>query len=176
MGAISVDGECIAVRGPNWAPLSVPTTTLTSRHERQSSASREEETVSDVRAERSIVATDGAPAAIGPYSQAIVANGLLYTAGQLPLDPETMTLVEGDISAQTERVMLNLGAVLAAAGSGFDRVVKTTCFLADLNDFAAFNAVYGQFLGSAPPPRSTVQVAKLPLGALVEVECIALTP
>ena len=125
---------------------------------------------------RTIVATDGAPAAIGPYSQAIVANGFVFSAGQLPLDPETMMLVEGDVTAQTERVMRNLAAVLAAAGTGFDRVVKTTCFLADLNDFAAFNAVYGRFLGINPPPRSTVQVAKLPLGSLVEVECIALVP
>ena len=128
------------------------------------------------RGERTIVATDGAPAAIGPYSQGIVANGLIFTAGQLPLDPETMTLVAGDVTVQTERVMQNLAAVLAAAGSGIDRVVKTTCFLADLNDFAAFNAVYGRFLGTNPPPRSTVQVAKLPLGSLVEVECIALAP
>jgi len=128
------------------------------------------------RGERTIVATDGAPAAIGPYSQGIVTNGLIFTAGQLPLDPETMTLVAGDVTVQTERVMQNLAAVLAAAGSGFDRVVKTTCFLADLNDFAAFNAVYGRFLGTNPPPRSTVQVAKLPLGSLVEVECIALVP
>ena len=126
--------------------------------------------------ERTIVATDGAPAAIGPYSQAIVANGLVFTAGQIPLDPETMKLVEGDITAQTERVMQNLAAVLAEAGSGFDRVVKTTCFLTDLDDFAAFNAVYGRFLGSNPPSRSTVQVAKLPAGALVEVECVALVP
>jgi len=103
-----------------------------------------------------------------------VANGLVFTAGQLPLDPETMTLVDGHITVQTERVMQNLAAVLAAAGSGLDRVVKTTCFLADLNDFAAFNGVYGRFLGTNPPPRSTVQVAKLPLGSLVEVECIAL--
>jgi 2-iminobutanoate/2-iminopropanoate deaminase len=124
--------------------------------------------------ERTIVATDGAPAAIGPYSQAIVANGLVFTAGQIPLDPETMKLVEGDISAQTERVLQNLAAVLAEAGSSFDQVIKTTCFLADLNDFAAFNAVYGRFLGNNPPARSTVQVAKLPMGALVEVECVAL--
>ncbi len=124
--------------------------------------------------ERTIVATDGAPAAIGPYSQAIVTNGLIFTAGQIPLDPETMKLVEGDISAQTERVLQNLAAVLADAGSGFDQVIKTTCFLADLNDFAAFNAVYGRFLGNNPPARSTVQVAKLPMGALVEVECVAL--
>ncbi|HEX2282778.1 MAG TPA: RidA family protein [Thermomicrobiales bacterium] len=128
------------------------------------------------RGERTVVATDGAPAAIGPYSQAVVANGFVYTAGQLPLDPATMTLVDGDITVQTERVMQNLAAVLAAAGSGFDRVVKTTCFLADLNDFAAFNAIYGRFLGPNPPPRSTVQVARLPLGSLVEVECTALVP
>ena len=132
--------------------------------------------MSNERGVRTIIATADAPAAIGPYSQAIVANGLVFTAGQLPLDPETMTLVEGDITAQTERVMQNLGAVLAAAGSSFDHVVKTTCFLANLNDFAAFNAVYGRFLGANPPPRSTVQVARLPLGALVEVECIALVP
>ena len=126
--------------------------------------------------ERTIVATDRAPAAIGPYSQAIVANGLVFTAGQIPIDPETMKLVEGDITAQTERVLQNLAAVLAEAGSGFDRVVKTTCFLADLNDFAAFNAVYGRVLGANAPARSTVQVAKLPMGALVEVECVALVP
>jgi 2-iminobutanoate/2-iminopropanoate deaminase len=126
--------------------------------------------------ERTIVATDGAPAAIGPYSQAIVTNGLIFTAGQIPLDPETMKLVEGDITAQSERVLQNLGAVLAGAGSSFDLVVKTTCFLADLDDFAAFNAVYGRFLGNNPPARSTVQVAKLPMGALVEVECVALAP
>jgi 2-iminobutanoate/2-iminopropanoate deaminase len=126
--------------------------------------------------ERTVVATDGAPAAIGPYAQAIVANGFVFTAGQIPLDPETMKLVEGDITAQTERVMQNLAAVLAGAGSGFDRVVKTTCFLADLNDFAAFNAVYGRFMGTNVPARSTVQVARLPVGALVEVECVALAP
>src|SRR5919107_982219 len=106
------------------------------------------------RGERTIVATDRAPKAIGPYSQAIVANGLVFTAGQLALDPETMTLVAGDVSVQTERVMQNLAAVLEAAGSGFDRVVKTTCFLAELSDFAAFNAVYGRFVGINLPPRS----------------------
>lgn len=124
--------------------------------------------------DRTIVATDKAPAAIGPYSQAIIANGFVFTAGQIPLDPETMKLVDGDITVQTERVMENLTAVLAEAGASFERVVKTTCFLADLNDFAAFNAVYGRYLGANPAPRSTVQVAKLPLGSLVEVECIAL--
>lgn len=132
--------------------------------------------MTDERVERMIVATDGAPAAIGPYSQAIVANGFVFTAGQIPLDPETMQLVDGDITVQAERVLENLAAVLAAAGSGFDRIVKTTCFLADLNDFAAFNAVYGRYMGTSPAPRSTVQVAKLPVGALVEVECVALAP
>jgi 2-iminobutanoate/2-iminopropanoate deaminase len=125
-------------------------------------------------AERTVVATDGAPQAIGPYSQAIVANGFVFTAGQIPLDPATGKIVEDDITAQSERVMRNLEAVLSAAGSGFDRVVKTTCFLADLDDFAAFNAVYSRYFGDAPPGRSTVQVARLPAGALVEVECIAL--
>jgi 2-iminobutanoate/2-iminopropanoate deaminase len=122
-----------------------------------------------------VVATEGAPAAIGPYSQGVMASGFVFTAGQIPIDPETMRLVDGDIMVQTERVMQNLGAVLAEAGSGFDRVVKTTCFLSDLDDYAAFNAVYGRYFAINPPPRSTVQVAKLPLGSLVEVECIALT-
>jgi 2-iminobutanoate/2-iminopropanoate deaminase len=128
-----------------------------------------------VTTERTVVATEGAPAAIGPYSQGVMASGFVFTAGQIPIDPETMRLVDGDIMVQTERVMQNLGAVLAEAGSGFDRVVKTTCFLSDLDDYAAFNAVYGRYFAVNPPPRSTVQVAKLPLGSLVEVECIALT-
>ena len=127
-------------------------------------------------AERTVVATEEAPAAIGPYSQAVVANGFVFTAGQIPLDPATGSLVEGDVTAQTERVMQNLEAVLRAAGTSFDRVVKTTCFLADLGDFPAFSAVYGARFPSAPPSRSTVQVARLPLGALVEVECVALAP
>lgn len=124
--------------------------------------------------ERTVVATDGAPAAIGPYSQGVVAGGFFFSAGQIPLDPATGELVEGGITEQTERVMRSLGALLQAAGTSFGRVVKTTCFLADLNDFADFNAVYGRYLGDNPPGRSTVQVAKLPKGALVEVECIAL--
>ncbi len=123
---------------------------------------------------RVVVATERAPAAIGPYSQGIVANGLLFTAGQIPLDPATGKLVEGDVSAQAERVMRNLEAVLAAAGSSFDRVVKTTCFLTNLDDFPAFNTLYGRFFPAHPPARSTVQVARLPAGALVEVECVAL--
>lgn len=120
-----------------------------------------------------IIATDKAPGAIGPYSQAVKSGSHVFTAGQIPLDPATGKLVEGDIDAQTERVMLNLQAVLTAAGSSFDRVVKTTCFLVNLDDFAAFNTVYARHFGDAKPARSTVQVAKLPAGALVEVECVA---
>ena len=120
-----------------------------------------------------VISTADAPAAIGPYSQAVIANGLLFTAGQIPLDPATTTVVEGGITEQTERVMTNLGAILAAAGTSFDAVVKTTCFLANLDDFPAFNAVYATRFGANPPARSTVQVARLPLGVLVEVECIA---
>jgi 2-iminobutanoate/2-iminopropanoate deaminase len=120
------------------------------------------------------IATSGAPAAIGPYSQAIKAGGMVYTAGQIPIDPETKTIVAGDIRVQAERVMQNLEAVLTAAGTSFERVVKTTCFLANLDDFPAFNEVYGSRFSANPPARSTVQVARLPVGALVEVECIAL--
>lgn len=101
---------------------------------------------------------------------------MLFTAGQIPIDPATGKLVVGDVTAQTERVMRNLEAVLAAAGSSVDQVVKTTCFLVDLADFPAFNEVYGRSFPSDPPARSTVQVAKLPMGALVEVECVALLP
>jgi 2-iminobutanoate/2-iminopropanoate deaminase len=122
-----------------------------------------------------VVATDQAPAAIGPYSQAVKANGLVYTAGQIPLDPATKALVAGDITTQAEQVMRNLQAVLAASGSSFERVLKTTCFLANLDDFPAFNEVYGRFFTANPPARSTVQVARLPMGSLVEVECVALT-
>ena len=121
-----------------------------------------------------VIATSDAPAAIGPYSQAKVTGNFLFTAGQIPLDPATMSLVTGDISAQTERVMQNLAAVLREGGSSFDQVLKTTCFLADLNDFPAFNDVYGRYFPNDPPARSTVQVARLPLGSLVEVDCVAL--
>jgi len=119
------------------------------------------------------IATENAPGAIGPYSQAIVCGNMLYTSGQIALDPATGTMVENDISAQTERVMKNLEAVLAAAGTSFDKVVKTTCFLADIADFASFNAVYGKYITSAPA-RSCVAVKDLPKGGLVEVEVIAL--
>ncbi len=121
----------------------------------------------------SVVATDKAPGAIGPYSQAIKVGNLVYTAGQIPLDPSTGKLVDGDIVAQTERVMLNLAAILEAAGSSMSRVVKTTCFLANLDDFARFNEVYGRHFGDSRPARSTVQVSRLPAGAGVEVECVA---
>jgi 2-iminobutanoate/2-iminopropanoate deaminase len=123
---------------------------------------------------KEVVATSGAPAAIGPYSQAIRVQSLLFTAGQIPLDPATGKLVAGDIRAQTTRVLENLEAVLTAAGSSLGNVVKTTCFLANLDDFAAFNEVYAQFFTTQPPARSTVQAARLPAGAQVEVECIAL--
>ena len=119
------------------------------------------------------IATPAAPAAIGPYSQAKVAGGFLFTAGQIPLDPATMEMVGGGIEAQTERVLDNLAAVLAEAGSRWDRVLKTTVFLTDLADFAAFNAVYERRLGEAKPARSTVQVAALPRGAKVEIELVA---
>ena len=124
---------------------------------------------------KEVVRTERAPAPFqgAPYSQAIRANGFLFTAGQIPLDPATMKLVEGDVTAQTERVMRNLEAVLAAAGTTFARVVKTTCFLANLDDFSAFNAVYARYFPEAPPARSTVQAARLPAGALVEVDCVA---
>ena len=120
-----------------------------------------------------VVKTDAAPAAIGPYSQGIVANGFVFTAGQIPLDPATMAVVPGGITEQSERVMLNLEAILTAAGASIATVVKTTCFLANLDDFAAFNAVYATRFGERPPARATVQVARLPMGVLVEVECIA---
>jgi 2-iminobutanoate/2-iminopropanoate deaminase len=120
------------------------------------------------------VSTPQAPAAIGPYSQAIVAGNLVFTSGQIPLDPATQQMVQGDVRAQTERVMENLSAVLSAAGTSFAQVVKSTIFLADLNDFAAVNEVYGKRFSGAPPARSTVQVAALPKGARVEIELIAL--
>lgn len=118
------------------------------------------------------IATDKAPAAIGPYSQAIRCGNMLYSSGQIPLDPATGTMVGENITEQAEQVMKNLQAVLNAAGVGFEKVVKTTCFLADMNDFAAFNAVYGKYITSAPA-RSCVVVAALPKGALCEVEVIA---
>lgn len=119
------------------------------------------------------IATPNAPSAIGPYSQAQISGGHLFTSGQIPLVPETMEMVTGPIEAQTEQVMKNLAAVLSASNTGWDRVVKTTVFLTDMADFAAFNAAYEKILGEAKPARSTVQVAALPRGAKVEIELIA---
>ncbi|MBE6549682.1 MAG: RidA family protein [Ruminococcaceae bacterium] len=118
------------------------------------------------------IATTNAPAAIGPYSQAVVCGGLVYTSGQIALDPATAALAGDDIVTQTEQVMKNLDAVLTAAGSSFEKAVKTTCFLANISDFAAFNEIYGKYFTSKPA-RSCVAVKDLPKGALVEVEVIA---
>ena len=120
------------------------------------------------------IQTEGAPKAIGPYSQAIKANGLIFASGQIPLDPSTGQLVEGSIAEQTERVLDNLKAVLESAGSSLDRVVKTTVFLADLGDFNEMNEAYGRFFQDTPPARSTVEVARLPRDARVEIDVIAL--
>jgi 2-iminobutanoate/2-iminopropanoate deaminase len=124
---------------------------------------------------RTVVSTDAAPKAIGPYSQAIRAGGLLYCSGQIALDPATGELVgAGDVAAEARQVMANLTAVLAAGGSSWDQVVKATIFLADLGDFAAVNAIYGEAVGQAPPARATVEVARLPRDARVEIDLIAL--
>jgi 2-iminobutanoate/2-iminopropanoate deaminase len=127
--------------------------------------------------QKTAVATQAAPAAIGPYSQAIKVGNLLYTSGQIPLDPATGQMVAGGIAEQTTRVMENLKAVLAEAGLDFPNVVKTTVFLQDMNDFAAMNEIYAQYMapaGVVPPARSTVQVARLPKDSLVEIEVIAM--
>jgi 2-iminobutanoate/2-iminopropanoate deaminase len=120
-----------------------------------------------------IVATDGAPQAIGPYCQAITHAGVVYCSGQIPLDPATMKVVEGGIEAQTERVLKNLTAVVKAAGSDPSKVLKTIVFLSNLEDFPKMNAVYERAFGGHAPARSTVEVARLPLDVLVEIECIA---
>lgn len=120
------------------------------------------------------IQTDRAPQAIGPYSQAIKANGFVFASGQIPLDPATGQLVDGDIAAQTTQVLNNVRAVLEAAGSSLERVVKTTVFLADMNDFAALNEVYAGFFGATRPARSTVQAARLPRDVKVEIEVVAL--
>ncbi len=120
-----------------------------------------------------VLSTDNAPKAIGPYSQGIVAGGLVFLSGQIPLDPKTQQMVQGDVRAQAERVMDNLAAVLSVAGVGFGDVVKASIFLVDLNEFATVNEVYGKRFPSAPPARSTVQVAALPKGARVEIDLIA---
>lgn len=123
---------------------------------------------------KQIIATERAPQAIGPYSQAIVANGFVFASGQIPIDPETGQFVEGGISEQTEQVLRNVSNLLEAAGTSLARVVKTTVFLADMNDFAAMNETYARFFGENPPARSTVQAARLPRDARVEIEVVAL--
>ena len=125
---------------------------------------------------REVIRTADAPKAIGPYSQAIRANGMLFTAGQVAIDPSTQQLIEGDISAQTERVLKNLSAILKAAGCGLQDVLRCTVFVKDMNDFTAMNAVYEKYFDTAPPARSTVEVSRLPKGALVEIDVIALAP
>lgn len=119
------------------------------------------------------ISTTSAPAAIGPYAQGNIAGGLLFASGQIPLNPETGEIVGSTIEEQTAQVMKNVAAILEAAGTDFDHVVKTTCFLNDMNDFAAFNAEYAKSFGEVRPARSAVAVEKLPKGALVEVEVIA---
>lgn len=123
---------------------------------------------------KKIVSTEKAPKAIGPYSQAIRTDTLIFTAGQVGLDPATMELVEGGVEAQTRQVLTNLRHVLETANSGLNFVVKTTVFLQDLGEFAKMNTIYAEFFPENPPARSTVQVAALPKGALVEIECVAL--
>ena len=123
---------------------------------------------------REVISTPDAPQAIGPYSQAIRANGLVFVSGQVAIDPAAQQVIEGDVAAQTERVMKNLAAILKAAGSGLENVVRSTVFLKNMGDFAAMNAVYGKYFSSAPPARSTVEVSRLPKDVLVEIDVIAL--
>jgi 2-iminobutanoate/2-iminopropanoate deaminase len=123
---------------------------------------------------REAVRTDRAPAAVGPYSQAITAGDTVWVSGQIPLDPATGALVPGDVEAQARQVLRNVGAILEAAGSGFDRVVKATVYLTDLADFDVVNRVYAEFMPSPPPARVSVQVSRLPRGASVEIDAIAL--
>jgi len=123
---------------------------------------------------REVISTDGAPKAIGPYSQAIRAGGWIFTSGQVALDPATQQVVAGDVAAQTDRVLNNLAAILEASGSSLERVVRCTVFLKNMGDFGAMNEVYGRYFKQAPPARSTVEVARLPKDVLVEIDAIAL--
>lgn len=123
---------------------------------------------------REVISTKDGPQAIGPYSQAIKANGFVFVSGQVAIDPTTQQVVSGDVAAQTERVMKNLSAILKAAGTGPEKVVRSTVFLKNIGDFAAMNEVYGKHFSSAPPARSTVEVARLPKDVLVEIDVIAL--
>jgi len=122
-----------------------------------------------------VVSTDKAPGAIGPYSQAVKVNGMVFCSGQIPIDPVTGSFVSDDIAEQTEQVLKNLNAVLESAGSGLDRVVKTTVFLSDMEDFAAMNEMYSKYFDANKPARATVQAARLPRDAKVEIDCIATT-
>ncbi len=123
---------------------------------------------------RDVITTKEAPQAIGPYSQAIRANGFVFTSGLIAIDPVTQQVITGDVAAQTDRVLKNLSAILTAAGSGLDQAVRTTVFLKNMGDFAAMNEVYGRYFVTAPPARSTVEVARLPKDVLVEIDVIAL--
>ena len=123
---------------------------------------------------REVIATDHAPKAIGPYSQAIRAQGLIFTSGQVAIDPASQQVIAGDVSAQTDRVLKNLDAILQAAGSSLDKVLRCTVFLKNMGDFAAMNEVYGRYFKQSPPARSTVEVARLPKDVLVEIDVIAL--
>ncbi len=123
---------------------------------------------------REVIATKDAPQAIGPYSQAIKANGLIFTSGQIAIDPTTQQVIAGDVAAQTDRVLRNLSEILEAAGSGLGKVVRCTVFLKNMSEFAAMNEVYGKYFSTAPPSRSTVEVARLPKEVLVEIDVIAL--
>jgi 2-iminobutanoate/2-iminopropanoate deaminase len=127
-----------------------------------------------VAVEKEIVKTSAAPGAIGPYSQAVKAGGIVFLSGQIALDPKSGEMIPGDIHTQTRQVLTNIKAVLAAAGSSLERVVKTTVFLRSMDDFPKMNAVYGEFFPATPPARSTVEVSRLPKGAAVEIEAIAL--
>jgi len=123
---------------------------------------------------REIISTKDAPQAIGPYSQAVKANGLIFTSGQIAIDPATQQVITGDVAVQTDRVLRNLSEILEAAGSGLGKVVRCTVFLKNMSDFAAMNEVYGKYFSTAPPARSTVEVARLPKDVLVEIDVIAL--
>ena len=123
---------------------------------------------------RDVISTNNAPQAIGPYSQAIRAGGFVFTSGQIPIDPATQQLIAGDVAAQTERVLKNLAAILEAAGSSMEKVVRCTVFLKNMGEFAAMNEVYGRYFKQEPPARSTVEVARLPKDVLVEIDAIAL--
>jgi len=123
---------------------------------------------------RSVISTKDAPKAIGPYSQAIKANGFIFVSGQVAIDPATQQVITGDVSAQTDRVLRNLSAILETAGSGLGKVVRATVFLKNMSEFGAMNEVYGKYFNTAPPARSTVEVARLPKDVLVEIDVIAL--